>query len=446
MKQIKFIVVAFALVALSGCGLYTTYQRDVDEQITDNLYSYIEATNDTSNLSSMPWCELFTDPNLQALIEQALEQNSDLSVARLNVEQAEATLYVARKSFLPSLNAAAQEAVVDLGGASASVFSASLASTWEVDLFGRLRNAKMAAAAALEQSVAYRQGVQTQLIATVAGSYYSLLLLDEQLRISEQTQQSWDESVRAMGAMLRAGRINETALLQAQANSLALSSQIVSYKESIAQLENSLSLLLAVPTSAIKRGTMADAQFPETLGVGVPMELLSSRPDVRMAESVLAEAYYLTAEARSSLYPSIALSVTATYSASEILLGAVGSIVQPIFNHGSLKAQVKISEAQQQQAFIEFKQSILDAGAEVNNALSGWQSARERLEYTQVQIELLEKAAAKTSLLMQHGSATYIEVLTAQISLLSSELSLAVENYNQAQGVINLYRALGGGE
>ncbi len=455
MKQIKYIASSLlALLTMSGCGVYTKYQSSTDEEQIANLYSYIEASNETTSIATLPWQELFTDPYLQSLIETGLTQNTDLNVAQLNIEQAEIALSTARKAFLPTLNLEPQGAISSFNGSTTKTYSVSLTSSWEIDLFGRLRNAKEQSKALLEQSKAYHQAVQTGLIATIAQSYYSLLMLDEQLKISEQTQANWQEILRVMKAMMRAGRINETSVLQSEASSIALNSQIVTLKEQIAQLENSISLLLAQPTEHIERGDINSVEFPEELSVGLPIELLSNRPDVRMAESYLTEMFYATAEARSSLYPSLTLSGSAGYTNSsgavinpgDMLYNLAGSILQPIFNRGTLRAQVKISKSQQEQALLQFKQSILDAGAEVNNAISELQSAQERLQFGTEQIAVLEKTVTKTELLMKHGSATTLEVLVAQLSLLQTQLSFTSEKYNQTQGVINLYRALGGGE
>lgn len=455
MKSRSYITLAL-LVALSlmGCGIYPTFQRTVDDEITDDLYKYIEANRDTTSIATLSWRELFTDPYLESLIERGLENNTDLGVARLSVEQAEASLSAARKAFLPSLSITPQGSISTFNGSTSKTYNLSLSSSWEIDIFGKLRNQKEQSIAALEQSRAYRQAVQTGLIATIAGSYYSLLMLDEQLEISEQTKVNWDENLRVMRAMMRAGRINETSVLQSEASSVALNSSIVTLKEQIAQMENSISLLLAVPTEHIERGSIESVEFPDDLSVGVPLQLLSNRPDVRMAESYLAEMFYATAEARSSFYPSFTLSGAAGYTNSsgvilnpgDMLYNLVGSVVQPIFYRGTLKAQLEISKAAQEQALLQFNQSILDAGAEVNNALIEWQSAKERLQYGATQIEILEKTVTKTELLMRYGISTSLEVLTAQLSLLQTELSYSNEKYNQSQGVINLYRALGGGE
>lgn len=456
MKQIKYITYSLlAALAMSSCGIYSKYLRSTDvETLTDDLYKYSNTTSVDSSFASLSWRELFVDPALQSLIEQGLEQNTDLNVAQLNVEQAEIALSTARKAFLPSLSLEPQGTISSFNGSTTKTYNISLTSSWEIDVFGKLRNAKEQSKALLEQSEAYSQAVQTALIATIAQSYYSLLMLDEQLKISEQTKVNWENNIRVMNAMKSAGRINETSVLQSEASSIALNSSIVTIKEQIAVLENTMSLLLAQPTSHIERGSIDDVIFADNLSVGLPIELLGNRPDVRMAESYLAEMFYATAEARSSLYPSLTLSGSIGFTNSsgvvvnpgDMLYSLVGSIVQPIFSRGTLKASVKISQSQQEQALLQFKQSILDAGAEVNNAISELQSSRERLLYGEEEIAILEKTVTKTELLMKHGSSTTLDVLVAQLSLLQSKLSLSTEKYNQTQGVINLYRALGGGE
>ncbi len=447
------IAILFLALPLSSCGLYTNYSTD-DNKSVEELYNYIEATDDTTNIATIPWREFFTDSHLQSLIAKGLESNSDLSVAQLNVEQAEIALTKARLAYIPSVNASVSGGASSFNGSNSQTYEAALTASWEIDLFGKLRNAKRQSKAALEQSTAYRQAVQTQLIATIANSYYSLLMLDEQLIISEQTQLNWDENIRIMEAMKRAGRVNEAAVLQSQASSAALQSQIITLREQIAELENTLSTLLSMPTEHIERGVISDIQLPDDLSVGVPLQLLTNRPDVRMAESYLEQMFYATAESRGSLYPSITLSGTLGYTNSygvtvnpaQMLYNAAAQVLQPIFNQGTLRAQLKISKLQQEQALIQFNQTVVEAGAEVNNALSSCQAAQQRLVYSSQQIELLQRAVSSTELLMKHGSATYLEVLTAQLSLLTAELSYSSDIYNQAQGVVNLYRALGGGE
>ncbi len=448
MKNI--ITLSLFAVSLTSCGIYSSYQRSTDLVEVDELYNYIEATQESSNIASLGWRELFTDPQLQSLIEEALERNSDLNIAQLNVEQAQIALSTARMAYLPSISASA-DATAKSG--SDMSYSLSASASWEIDLFGKLRNAKEGQKAALESSRAYSQSVQTSLISTIANSYYSLVMLDDQLSISRRTLTAWEQNIKTMEALKRAGRLNQTSVLQSKASRVALESSIVAIEEQIEELENTIGTLLMQPAKHIERGTIKDIDFPESLSVGVPMELLSNRPDVQVAEYNLANAFYATSEARSSLYPSITIggSVGFMDDSGEILapqdyiLSAVGSVVQPIFNRGTLRAELNISKLQQEQAELEFAQSLYDAASEVNSAVIKWQSAKSRLDFYTEQHALLSDALRSAELLMRHGNVTYLEVLTAQFTLLQCELTYSSTIFDEVQGVINLYRALGGG-
>ncbi len=455
MNKIHYIwVAAIACSSLSGCGLYTSYERADEETLTDSLYTYIEATNDTTSIASLSWRELFTDSHLQTLIEQGLVNNTNLAVARLSVEQAKVALKTAKLAYVPTLNLGATGGAFSFQSTNTQTYALSVSSSWEIDVFGKLRNAKRQSQAAFEQSQAYKQAVQTDLIATIANSYYSLLMLDEQLRINESTLTNWEESLRAMEALKKAGVINQNSVLQSQASMFSLQASIVTTKQQIAALENTLSALLAIPSQEIARGVIAEATFPSELAIGVPVQLLSNRPDVRVAEYNLEQAFYATNEARASLYPSISLSGSIGYTNSggtgivtpgDILYNAAASVLQPLFNGGVLRGQLNIAKATQEQALLQFKQAVLDAGAEVNTALIAWQSAQERLVYDEQQLEVLQQAVENSKLLMKHGNINYLEVLTAQLTLLQTELSFASDKYAEIAGVIDLYRALGGG-
>ena len=326
--------------------------------------------------------------------------------------------------------------------------------SWEIDIFGSLRNAKKGSRAALEQSRAYQQAVQSQLIATIADTYYSLLMLDEQLDITRRTAKSWQETVQSLQALMRAGEQNQAAVAQAEASRLTAEQSVLSLEKQIKELENSLSTLVGIVPQAIERGKFSEAVFSEQLSVGIPLQLLGKRPDVRQAEYALAEAFYATNQARSAFYPQITLSGSAGWtnnSGAAIvnpgnwLLQAVGSLTQPLFNKGKNIANLRIAKAQQEEALLAFQQSLLDAGAEVNNALTQWQTARQSLTLDEEKIEQLETALRSTRLLMQHGNTNYLEVLTAQQTLLDARLTKVSDRYEEIQGVINLYHALGGG-
>ncbi len=439
---------------MSSCALYSKYQRPTEvSDVVDGLYDYTTISKDTTNIAAMSWRELFRDPKLQALIEQGLKSNRDLNVAQLNVEQAKIALKAARLAFLPSLSLDATGKVYEYRDATYKTYDLAAAASWEVDIFGKIRNSKEQNKAAIEQSEAYYQAVQTDLISTITNSYYSLLMLDEQLDISRRTEKNWEENLRAMEALKRAGRINQTAVLQTASNKVALSRSIVAIEKQIKDLESSLSVTLGLASKSIERGTFSSIPLPSEIAVGVPMQLLSNRPDVRVAEANLSQMFYATNVARSSLYPSITLSGGAGFTNSsgsimnpgDMLYELTGSLIQPLFNRGTLQAQLKISKAQQQQALLNFNQALLDAGDEVNRALIQLSSAKESLIYDKEQLSLLEKAVVGTKLLMRHGGADYLEVLTAQYSLLQTELTNTANKFDEVQSIISLYRALGGG-
>ena len=455
MHTIRNTIIIILTSTLSSCHIYWAYQRPESVTVSDSLYRQPVASADTASLASLSWKELFTDPLLQQLIETGLANNTDLNIARLKVKEAEALLMTSRLSYLPSISLTPQGTLSSIEGSKPSkTYDLAVSADWEIDLFGKLLNAKRGAQAALEQSEAYRQAVQTQLVATIANSYYTLLMLDRQLAITCSTADTWTESVRTMKALKRAGQATEMAVAQTEASKLSVDASVVSLKRQINEMENSLSTLLGLSPQEIMRSTLEDQEFPDSLSTGVPLQLLSRRPDVRQCEAQLATAYYATNSARSAFYPSITLSGSAGWTNAagaaisnpgQWLLSAVGSLVQPIFNRGKNIANLKIAKAQQEEALLTFQQSLLDAGAEVNNALVQWQSARERITLDERQTISLRSALRSSELLMQHSSQNYLEVLTARQSLLQAELNVASDRFDEIQGVINLYHALGGG-
>lgn len=439
-------------LTLVSCGVYKPYSRP--EMETDGLYRDTVAAADTTTLAALSWRELFTDPNLHVLIEQGLQHNTDLGIARLQVKEAEAVLMNARLSYLPSLSLSPEGGISRYDGSTAKTYNLAATASWELDIFGKTTNAKRGAREALEGSCDYAQAVQTQLIATIADSYYTLLMLDRQLEIGEQTLQSWSGSVRTLEALKKAGQTNDAAVLQARANRMQLEASVVSIRKSIVETENTLSALLALPSQEIQRGTLEESVFPERLSTGVHLLLLSNRPDVRQAEHNLAQSFYNTNAARAAFYPSLTLSGTIGWTNNgggvvmnpgKWLANAIGSLTQPLFNKGTNIANLRIAKARQEEAALRFRQSLLDAGKEVNNALSQWQAARQRIDIGTRQIATLQEAVRKTELLMRHSSTNYLEVLTAQQSLLNAEQTQAQDRFDEIQGVINLYHALGGG-
>lgn len=449
----RIILILCLLTGLSSCRVYRTYRRP-NLPVVDSLYRH-PAAADTTSLADLTWRELFTDPLLQRLVDSGLVNNGDLQVARLRVKEAEASLTASRLAYLPSVSLTPQGTIKAPESAPTTrTYDLAAAAEWEIDLFGKLLNAKRGAAATLAGQESYRQAVETQLVASIANSYYTLLMLDRQLEITRGTADIWAENVRVMKALKRAGQTTEMAVAQTEAERLAVDGSVLTLERQISETENALCLLLGTAPRSIERSSLDGQQFPDSLTTGIPLQLLRRRPDVRQSEAALATAFYATNAARAAFYPSVTLGGTAGWTNAagaavvnpgQWLFTAVGSLVEPLFARGRNRANLKIAEAQQQEALVNFKQSLLTAGAEVNDALVQWQTARRRLDLDNRQIEALRSALRSSELLMLHSSQNYLEVLTARQALLQAELDAASDRFDRIQGVINLYHALGGG-
>lgn len=449
----KKILIFLPLVcSMCACGIYTRYSRPQ----TDTIEAYMDGdvAADTAGIAVRTWPEMFTDKYLQTLITAGLERNTDLSVARLRIEESQAVLDNARLSYLPSVTLNPQAGISHYDGETKKTYNLGAAASWELDIFGRVTNAKRGAAAGLEASREYVQAVRTQLIATVAENYYTLLLLDEQLSVYWQTAVVWDETIATLEALAEAGKTNDVAVRQARAERTLLDASILSVRKNISATENSLSALLKEPCRTIERGLLSEQSFPDEIAAGIPLCMLSNRPDVRQAEAELSEAFYATNAARGAFYPTLTLSGTFGWTNSgggsivnpgKWLSSAIAQLVAPLFNKGANTANLKIAEARQQEALLLFEQSLIDAGREVNDALVEWQTADERIRLDEERIADLQAAVEKTQLLVRYTSANYLEVLTAQQSLLNARLTLSQDRISKIQGVIHLYHALGGG-
>lgn len=456
-QQILYIVCVAALA--SGCNVYRPYSRpDVDTKglYRDTLSAVDTLRSDTLSFGNLPWEQVFTDPRLQALIRTSLYQNSDLQTAMLKVKEAEAGLMSARLAYTPSLNLAPQGGVSSFDkGKGQWTYQLPAVASWEIDLFGRLLNSKRNAKATLMQTEAYKQAVQTQVIAAVANCYYTLLMLDRQLAITEETSVLWKETVETMRSLKEnSGGVNEAAVVQSEANSYMLEASIPDLKRQIRETENSLCLLLHQAPQHIERGRLDDQSLPSSFSAGVPVQMLANRPDVKASEMALAGTFYNTNAARAAFYPQLTLSGTFgwTNSAGSMIVNpgkmiaqAVGSLTAPIFNRGANLARLRVAKAQQQEALIAFQQSLLSAGAEVSDALYQYQSTGEKLVQRAKQISSLEKSVDYTKELLTYGEANYLEVLTAQQSLLSARISGITDQFQRIQAVVNLYHSLGGG-
>lgn len=452
MKQIIYSIISIAI--LSSCSVYRNYERPRDLSI-DNLYrDKQEASADTAFLGDIPWQEVFQDPLLQRLISYGLENNTDMQVALLRVDQAKAQLRTAKLSFFPSLTLSPQGALNSVdGGKATKTYELPVEASWEIDLFGKLRNAKKGAEADLRGQEAYRQAVRSALIAGIANNYYTLLMLDEEIAISVLTLDIWKEQVRVMESRLKVGEETENAVTSARANFYELEVTHSDLLRQVRETENALCTLLGMTSRPIERGILSEQTLPENVNIGIPLRLLSRRPYVIQAEMALSNAYYATNQARAAFYPALTLSggIGWTNSLGQAvsnpggwIVSALASLTQPIFNRGKLTSNLRVSKDEEQIARLNYKQVLLDAGQEVNDALYAAEIARSNLYYHRKQCEELERTVHTTEALYRTGNVTYLELLTARQSLLNARLNVAVDTFSRLQAVISLYNALGG--
>lgn len=457
----KILTLICATALLSSCHIYKTYDRPEDI-VAEGLYRDTVAVNDTlvsdtANFGNLPWREVFTDPQLQALIEQALTSSPDIRTAALRVQEAQAPLLASKLAFMPALTLSPQGTVSSWDkGKATQTYSLPVTASWQIDMFGQLLNLKRQAQATLEQTLAYEQNVRVQLIANTANLYYTLLMLDRQLQITEGTAEILKKNTETMIAMKEAGFYNttEAAVEQSRAAYAQVQASIPDIRSSIREVENSLCLLLGEPAHGIERSVLEEQQLPNEFSVGIPLQLLSNRPDVKAAEQALASAYYNTNVARSNFYPRITLSGSAGWTNSagaaivnpaKLLASAVASLTQPIFQNGANIAKLKIAKAQQEEAKIQFQTTLLNAGNEVSNALDMYQACTEKVNARNMQVNSAKNAADYTKELFNLGTSTYLEVLSAEQSYLNAQLSEVSDTFSRMQAVISLYQALGGG-
>ncbi len=458
MKINRLIAFASAALLLSSCGLYNKYERpDVnttglvrDPSVTTDTL----AVADTASFGNLPWRSVFTDPQLQVLIDSALAHNTNMLNAALNVKMVEAQLMAAKLAFVPSFTFSPQGTITSWDGNKATkTYQLPISASWSVDLFGNLLNQKRSAQMALLATKDYQLVVQTSLISNVANMYYTLLMLDKQLQVVNDMADLTKDTWNIMKIQKDLGRTRETSVQSAESNYYSVLAQATDLKRQIRETENSLSLILGQPAQTIARGTFEGQSLPEQFSTGIGLQLLSNRPDVHYAEMSLAQCFYDVNTARSKFYPNITISGSGTFTNSygtivnpgKWLLSAVGSLVQPIFQHGQLIANLKVAKAQQEQAYNTWQNAVLSAGSEVSNALVLYNSSAEKSDLEAKQIESLKKNVEYTKMLFNDGSSTYLEVITAQQSLLNAELSKVADDFYKMQAVVNLYYALGGG-
>ena len=456
---------------LTSCGIYNKYESKgtAPTDAFGTTQDMISATGDAS-IAQMSWREFFTDPLLQQLIDSVLARNTDLNSARIAVEKSQASLSAARLAYLPALNLAPSGTLSSFDNSPVSkTYNLPLQLSMDVEVFGSITSQKRKAKALLIQSQIREESVKANLISTTAQQYYMLQVLDRQLEILIQTDSLWNASLETQKSLWENGKAYSTAVNQLESSWLSVKTQLADIRRSIRSTENAICKLLGITPQPISRNKwgsaalhhpdakgdtgqrMFDTQF---LKIGVPASMLERRPDIRLANAAMEEAFYNTQTARASFFPGITLSGTLGWTNNsgagivnpgKLLWNAVGQLTQPIFQRGSIKANYKIKQLTEEDLQKKYVQTVIEAGNQVNETLADCQTAREKHQYYHRQVEVLMEAYVGTHELMDNGKASYLEVLTAQESLLSAQINEVSNMYNGARAVIALYVALGGG-
>lgn len=468
-QSLKILPILALPLILSACGVTKKYERpDIPQVVEDSLYR-ARVSSDTNTLARLNWKEVFTDPNLQKLIEEALANNYDLRNTILQIAQAEALYKQSKLAFFPSLSFTPQ---VNYNHASAEAlnFPANVnirlntttvqlgfGTNWELDVWGKLASAKRGAEASWYQTQASQQAVQTALVASIASNYYTLMALDEQVNITKQTITLRARSVETIKKLKEAAVLTGAAVVQAEANLYAAEVSLPDLEQSIREIENNLSVMIAKPGQKIERSRSGEYTITSGLATGVPVQLLQNRPDVMAAEMGYRRAFENTNVAKAQFYPTVALTsggigISALThknlfaGTSAIFYNLVGGMVQPIFNRGAIRTNHRIAQLQQEQALNIFQNAILTAGQEVSNALFAFETSKAKQATRIKQIAALEKAVSFNMQLLEYSSNTnYTDVLTSEQSLLAAQLSGVSDVLQQNRAMIELYRALGGG-
>ena len=434
---------------MSSCSLYQKY--DTQPEIPQQLMGDAATPADTASLGSIGWQQLFTDTLLQQLIERAWENNTDVKTAQLAIEQAQNDLASARLGQLPTLSFEPTGTLRRFNGASIRSFATPVIASWQVSAFGQATSRKRQAEARRMAVADYKQAIQVNLAANVASTYYLLVMCDHKLNILRQTLSVWEQSLESMRILYEAGLYQSPAVYRMEASLASVKSGIVEQEETILTTEAALCRLLSESPRHIERSSFGQFLMPKQLHVGIPLQLLKARPDVRQAARNMEIAYYDTQQARQNFYPNITISGDLGWSNGEGLVNpakflaeAVASLTQPLFAQGKIKARYKNAQAEQEKTRLLFVQTLLNAGNEVYSYLHKCHKTEKKAKHIADCVKALNESYYATRELMNDGTNTYLEVLTAQEDLLKAQIT-EIENRNDGiQALINLYTALGG--
>lgn len=461
MKFFKGILISIAFLSLQSCFVAKDYTRP-ETDIESQKFRTDQLPQDSLSMAEISWKEIFTDPILQNYIEEGLNNNMDIRIALQQITIAEAYLKQGKAGYFPTLNGTARATHQEFSASSqyagvtssANQFEVSGGLSWEADIWGKIRSNKRASAASYLQTVAAHQAVKSRLVANIAATYYQLLAIDEQIRVTEETIETRSKGLETTIALKDAGIVTEVGVKQTEAQLYTAQAILIDLKTQSRLMENTLSILLGSNPHEINRSTLEQQHIDIPLETGVPSQLLSNRPDVMAAEYNMVNAFELTNVARSNFYPSLTINASGGFQSLELdklfnvnslFASVVGGLAQPIFNGRKIRTQYEVSQAQQEQALLQFKYTLLIAGKEVSDAMYSIEAASEKISIKKQENEAYNLATDYSQELLDNGLANYLEVLTAQERALSSNLDLVAARNNRLQAIVDLYEALGGG-
>lgn len=465
MKNLKYTAIVLIAIGLQSCLATKEYQRAENEVVSEQFFRTDKITKDSLSAANLSWKELFTDDKLSGYIQTALDNNLDIRIALKNIDAAEAYVKQGKAAYFPTLNGnlGYSYANPSLNGSQGiglskrkdiNQYELSAGLSWEADIWGKIRSNERAMAASYMQSVSAHQAIKSELVAAVASSYYQLLALDEQKRILQETIQLQEESLETMKLLKDAGNVTEVAVKQTEAQLLNSRSLLVDTNNQIKLTENSFCILLGENPHAVERNSLAQQNPDNDLKTGIPVQLLSNRPDVMAAEYGLINAFELTNAARSNFYPSLKLNANGgiqslefdkLFSANSLFASLAASLTQPILNARQVRTQYEVAKAKQEQALLNYKSTILNASREVSDALYSFDANAEKAVLKQQEYESYNKATEYSEELLKYGMANYLDVLTARSSALNAQLSLINSNFGKLSAIVQLYKAVGGG-
>ncbi|MCC9042493.1 efflux transporter outer membrane subunit [Myroides sp. M-43] len=465
-KQTLYRALPIAALAITMQSCIVSKNYDRPEVTNEAQFRTDKISQDTLSMAAMSWKELFSDQILIQHIEKGLENNLDIRIALQNINAAQAYMQQGKWGYAPTLNLGANytHSVLSKNGSQGQAFGDTRVKndmyditgqfSWELDVWGKIRSDKRAFSASYLQTLSAHQAVKTQLISTIATTYFQLVALDEQKRVTEQTIVNRTNSLETIEALKDSGQVNEVAVKQTQAQLLNAKALLVDIQNNIKLTENAFSILLGDNPTAINRGDLKTQKLNADLTVGVPLQLLSNRPDVRAAEYSLINAFEMTNVARANFYPSFRLTANGglqsldfdnLFNTSSLFANFIGGLTQPILNGRKIKTAHEVAKAKQESALLSYKKSILTASKEVSDALYTYQSSTDKLVLKKQEYEAYNLATEYSEELLIQGMANYLDVLTARESALAAELSYINTELAQLTSVVQLYRAVGGG-